>query len=302
MGVPRFLKEIDTQLYSDFLREKYKSGGVSSKVEFRSSKPTTRGSNPPPRSNHKDSLIKAPACIGEHVGANPTPCDHLRTIQKVSRLPPEHFARQYVEGRKAPPSAYRYFYFTPRFRRWVNSVLPGKFSEASLRYDEPRLIIPFLTKKGAMHAFQGRSFDPNSEAKYMTFVVDENVPLIFGLDKVNLEEDVLVLEGPIDSMFLSNAIAAAGGDLATKLRPLGNDINIIIVLDNEPRSPTTIKKIENGIRHGFKVVIWPDYIFEKDINQMIIGGKTVQQIEEIMRENTFSGLMAELKLQTWKRC
>jgi hypothetical protein len=45
-------------------------------------------------------------------------------------------------------------------------------------------------------------------------------------------------------------------------------------------------------------VIWPSFIKEKDINDMILSGLNVQNMIE---SNTYSGLEAKLKFTTWKK-
>ena len=38
------------------------------------------------------------------------------------------------------------------------------------------------------------------------------------------------------------------------------------------------------------------------VNEMIIGGKTTDDIVKIIDDNTFSGLQADFQLSQWKRC
>ena len=47
-----------------------------------------------------------------------------------------------------------------------------------------------------------------------------------------------------------------------------------------------------------QVVIWPNHISEKDINDMVLGGHNVQSVLEC---NTYSGLEAKLNFNNWKR-
>ena len=46
------------------------------------------------------------------------------------------------------------------------------------------------------------------------------------------------------------------------------------------------------------MIIWPNYIREKDINDMIISG---HDVSSVLESNTYSGLEAKLKFNTWKR-
>jgi DNA-binding CsgD family transcriptional regulator len=49
------------------------------------------------------------------------------------------------------------------------------------------------------------------------------------------------------------------------------------------------------------IVIWPDTIGEKDINAMIMSGKTQSEIQNIISSNTFKGIRAQLKFNQWKK-
>ena len=55
--------------------------------------------------------------------------------------------------------------------------------------------------------------------------------------------------GPIDSLFLSNAIATAQPDLRVY------EDNVVLIPDNEPRNVEVIKQIEKYINENFDVVI-----------------------------------------------
>ena len=70
------------------------------------------------------------------------------------------------------------------------------------------------------------------------------------------------------------------------------------VYDNEPRSKEITTRISNTIDGGDKVVIWPNNVKEKDINDMVLAGHHVQDLVE---SNTYSGLQAKLKFNNWKK-
>ena len=70
-------------------------------------------------------------------------------------------------------------------------------------------------------------------------------------------------------------------------------------MDNEPRSKETVKKMEQLIEKDYALVIWPDSITQKDINDTVLAGR--QDIQTIIDNNTFSGLEARTKLSAWKR-
>ena len=74
------------------------------------------------------------------------------------------------------------------------------------------------------------------------------------------------------------------------------------ILSRASRNKEIIKRMYNVIDDSYKLVIWPESIKEKDINEMIVNGKTKQQIQTIISDNTYSGLSALTKLNTYKRC
>jgi hypothetical protein len=74
--------------------------------------------------------------------------------------------------------------------------------------------------------------------------------------------------------------------------------NRVWIYDNEPRNREIVNRISNTIDRGDSVVIWPDGIDDKDINDMVMSGLDVQSVIE---SNTYAGLEAKLKFNTWKR-
>jgi len=103
------------------------------------------------------------------------------------------------------------------------------------------------------------------------------------------------VEGPIDSLFVDNCIATAQSDLRVYRD------NVVLIPDNEPRNVEVVNQITNYIDEKFDVVIWPEYVKEKDINEMILSGKTERDIKDIIAQNTFNGLLAKTKLLQWKK-
>ena len=56
------------------------------------------------------------------------------------------------------------------------------------------------------------------------------------------------------------------------------------------------------IEKDYMIVIWPEGQTEKDINEMIINGKTKDQVQKIISDNTYSGLSAITQINSYKRC
>ena len=193
----------------------------------------------------------------------------------------------YLTARKLDSSK---FYYAKKFKKFVNTIKPT-FDDT--RYDEERIIIPIYYERNLI-GLQGRSIGPNP-VKYITVMFDENAPKIYGLDEVEKSEAVYVTEGPFDSTFIQNAIAMCGADADVSRWGISNPVWIY---DNEPRNREIVNRISRTIDKGESVVIFPSSIDDKDINDMVIAGHDVQKIVEC---NTYSGLEAKLKFNTWKK-
>ena len=121
--------------------------------------------------------------------------------------------------------------------------------------------------------------------------------MIYGLDKVDITKDIYVTEGPIDSLFLNNAVAVGNTDL----KQVSNNLpfeRLVFIFDNQPRNIVLVKIMERAAESGARMVVWPENILEKDINDMILKGIDV---EEVISSTTFSGLELKLKLTKWKK-
>ena len=206
-------------------------------------------------------------------------------LPKASEIP---VAKKYLEKRKLDPSK---FYFTSEFRKWVNTQ---KQTFDTIGRDDSRMIIPMYDTERNLIGFQGRALGPNF-VKYITVMLQENAPKIYGLDKINTNETVYVVEGPFDSTFVENSVALCGsdGDMA---HLEGSDI--VYVYDNEPRNKEILQRIERCIDRGEKVIIWPKHIEDKDINDMVISGHNIMSI---LKSNIYSNLEAKIKFNNWKR-
>ena len=221
-------------------------------------------------------------------------CGKGTTLSKVIEyIDPDlykEFVKEKFVGKTDEPE---YTFETPKFEK-KDPKLRDLIPINSLSEDHPRLVIPFLDEDGKVFAAQGRAFG-TEKPKYLTVKFDDS-PKIFGLERIDWDKVVYVVEGPIDSLFLDNALAVAGADFIHM--PFDKN-DIVVVLDNEKRSVEAIKKMEKLIELDYSLVIWPDNIKEKDINEMTLSG--VQNIQTIIENNTFSGLQARVRLADWKR-
>ena len=207
----------------------------------------------------------------------------LKDLVPINKLNGSHPALEVLKKRQIPEEHYDKFFLCHKFCSW---------GEVSSNKDHPRLVIPFYDEDGKVFAAQGRAFG-KEQPKYLTVKFDDK-PKIFGLDRVDFTERVYVVEGPIDSLFLNNCLAVAGSDFRD-LPPC----ETTIIMDNEPRSKEIVNKMEKLINNNYELVIWPDSISQKDINDMVLADQ--QDIQTTIDNNTFSGLEATVKLSAWKR-
>ncbi len=267
------IKHVNPQMHDEYITEKFLQGKKRTPPSVRYSKDITK--------------IWKPAFIKNTA---------FSEVKKISQLSAEHPAKRYVVKRKIPNEFHHKLFFVPKFFAFVNKFIPNKYS--NIEKDEPRLVIPFLDSNQNLFGFQGRAFG-NSSQRYITTILNEDAPKVFGLDAVNWKLPIYVLEGPIDSMFVHNAVAMAGADL--KNLDIFNDIEMIFIYDNEPRNKDIIRRMEKVISQGHSLVIWPNYVNEKDINDMILANRDVEEIQAIISNNTFKDLSAKAKLSEWRK-
>ena len=253
-----FLKQIDTSLHKQYVMEKFKegfAGGRNFVVEE-------------PKFEFKKPVFKKKL-----------------DLPRADKIP---IAKEYLEKRKLDPSK---FYFAYKFKEWTNTQ---KQTFDTIGRDESRIIIPMYDEDKILIGFQGRSLGPNS-VKYITVMINEDAPKIYGLDQIDNEKPIYIIEGPFDATLVQNGVAMCGSDL--DIRSFGWS-DCIYVYDNEPRNREIVNRIDKTINGGYKVVIWPTSVVEKDINDMVLGGHNVMSVLE---SNTYSGLKAKVKFNNWKK-
>lgn len=241
--------------------------------------------------------------------------DTLQNLTKVSALSHNHTCKKYIISRQIPTHYHHKLFYCDQFMKWTNTMIPGKFSDSALIYDGPRLIIPFFDKKNKMFGYQGRSLSPDDKVRYISIMLDEEIPKLFGLDTVDVNRRFYCMEGPIDSMFIKNSLAALGSRMDTVLEKIDfPKENCVIVYDNQPRNPDVVKNLLHAIRRGYNVCIWPTSPDHKeDINEIIlrkVSGTYVKtelvmkagdMIRDIIDSRVFSSLAAELEVKKWRR-
>jgi len=256
-SLSNFLKMIDVETHKSYVLEKFKEGKTGKSTPIKQ-----------PEFNFKKPVFNTKIDL-------PSAFDVERTRLYLNN-------RAIFDGK---------FYYAEKFKEWVNSVKPNSFEDT--RYDEPRIVIPLYQDKKLI-GIQGRALD-SSPVKYLTIMIDEEAPKIYGLDSIDKNLPIYVVEGPFDSTFIDNCVALCGSD---------GDVgclegsSLIFVYDNEPRNKEIVNRIGRTIERGDRLVIWPNGIRQKDINDMVLAGLNVK---DVIKSNTYQGLEAKLKFTTWKK-
>jgi len=257
LSLNNFLKQIDSVLHKQYTMEKFKEGFTGK--NFVVEEPILEFTKPV----FKKSL----------------------DLPKASEVPA---AKEYLEKRKIDPTQ---FYFTNKFKAWVNTQ---KQTFDTIGRDESRIIIPLYDTERNLIGFQGRSLVPNS-VKYITVMLKEEALKVYGMDRIDTEKSVYVVEGPFDSTFIDNSIALCGSDGDLEYLKA---YDLIYAYDNEPRNKEIVSRIERCIGDNKRVVIWPRGIEQKDINDMVLAGHNVMGI---VTSNVYSGLEAKVQFNNWKK-
>ena len=197
-------------------------------------------------------------------------------------------AKEYLVNRKIDPDK---FYFADKFMEWTNTQ---KRTFDTITRDESRIVIPMYDCDKNLIGFQGRALG-KSFTKYITVMLDEEAPKVYGLDSIDKTSPVYITEGPFDSTFIRNSIAMCGADADISSWGIGNPV---WVYDNEPRNREIVERIRKTIDTGDSIIIWPTNIEQKDINDMVLAGHDVMSMLEL---NTYSGLQAKIKFNNWKK-
>ena len=257
MSFNNLLKEIDVSLHKQYTLEKFKEGHTG-----------------------KNFVVEAPKF------------EFIKPVFKKSidlpKASTNSFANEYLVNRKIDPDK---FYYADKFMEWTNTQ---KQTFDTITRDESRIVIPMYNESKNLIGFQGRAL-VKSFTKYITVMLDEEAPKVYGIEKIDKTMAVYITEGPFDSTFICNSIAMCGADVDISNWGISNPVWIY---DNEPRNREIVNRIGRTIDNGNSIVIWPTNIIQKDINDMVLSGHDVMSMVEL---NTYSGLEAKIKFNNWKK-
>ena len=275
-NVANLVKQVDSSLHQEYTLERYKEG----KSNTSNFKATTLNISPP----RFDKLAK------QKVFEYSEWCD---------KLPSGHFCLTYLQKRQIPKEYHSKLLFTSKYKQFIDELVPNHGKEL---IDDARLIIPFYDVYNDLIAVSGRALENSDKTlRYITIrTVDSDSKLVYGMDMVDLNQTVKIVEGPIDSLFLSNCLASGDANLNLTAKNI-SAADKVLIFDNEPRNKQIVKMMHDAIKSDSCVVLWPDTIQAKDINEMVMSGISPNEIEKIISSNTFKGLRAQMRFVNWKK-
>jgi len=275
-NVANLLKSVDPNLHKQYVLERYQTGENSNTIFKKSttSVPTTR--------------------FGK--------VEKTKTFEHaewVENLEDRHFCLDYIKQRKIPKSFYSKLLFTSKYSDFVTNIFPNHGKQI---VNDARLVIPFYNEYNDLIAVSGRSLENNTNLlRYVTIKSSENDnKIVYGLDRIDTTKTVKIVEGPIDSMFLDNCVASGDANLTLTANNIFASKKVLI-FDNQPRNKEIVKMMQKAIKSKHNVVIWPNTVKGKDINEMIMSGISPSQIEKIIYNNTVYGLEAQTNFIFWKK-
>ena len=240
--------------------------------------------------------VPAPPVSSErHSAADPeTLLAFIRSeLPSAFSLAEDHPARLYVERRRLPERHRDLLLWDDAFNHTA-FLLDGQD-----RRPGARLVIPYLDVTGKkLTAILGRSIQPDVQPKYLAAKVDPDSSLIFGLDRVDPDQRVLVLEGPLDSLFLDNAAAVTGTALTKAAEFLPKE-QLVLVYDNQAKIADHMIR---AAQDGFRVAVWWFQGGEgkKDINDLVMAGNDPEKLAALLVENSFTGTEAIRRIWRWR--
>ena len=275
LSLPNLIKLVNHSLYDQYTMERYKEGLDLHSVNK-------------PKHSH-EFKFDAPKFKKKSI------LDKM--FPKMDELDDDNDAVQYLVSRKIPREKYDQLYYIDNMQRVED--MSEKY-KGKIIGDDSRIGIPFYDKQNKLVALSCRAIN-NSKMRYLTVRLDDDAPLIYNLNGMDRTKAIYCVEGPLESLFLPNCIAVGSSDL-NKVESYIDKTITTLVFDNQPRNNELVKIMQRTMEKNYNMVIWPDNINEKDINEMILSGQTADEILTTINNSTFNGLSLRLKLNEWSKC
>ena len=188
MSLGTLIKELDPALYKEYCLERYKAGETGVREAHKEHgfvfKPVVF------ESTKKDNAFKG-------------------LLLPIKKLADKHEVREYLRSRKIPEHRYEDLYYVDdiqKFKQFANGY------DEKIKGNEPRLVLPFFDQEDELIGLSGRAIR-GEKLRYVTIRIKDDVPMIFSQQNVDKLQTIYVTEGPIDSLFLPNAVAVGNANL-----------------------------------------------------------------------------------------
>lgn len=270
-----FLKLLDPALVKQFSFEKHN--------------PNVSQKSPPKPNSQKSSESATRKYSHDDMGV----LDKL--LDRLDVLPESNPAVQYAKSRLIPKDKWNRLYYLDDTSK-IGQLSP--IHKERIKGTEERLLIPAFSKEGHLIGITARALVETTQLKKYIAIGLSDSQIIYGLDSYDINKVVCVVEGPLDSLFLENSLAV-GSSFLMKAKNHIDKSRDILVFDNEPRNKEIVKIAEKALKEGYRVVIWPHYISQKDVNAMVKAG--ISNVQDIIYQNAFSGLLGLTKISTWRK-
>ena len=265
----KFLQHTDQTLYEEYLLEKYL------KKDF--------------TQENKEIILsgKKPSEIMNRLKY----CDFENL--SINKLDPEHYARAYIENRKIPEKYWNEILYVEDFKIFMDDNFKDHGKE--LKEDDPRIVFFHTDCNGYITLVCGRSL--NSKLRYVKVKISDHRK-VFGYHRWSSDKTTYIVEGEFDSLFLDNALASGDSNLLG-LAQYFPDIDPVLVFDNEPRNKEICREVRGAVDLGYKVVLLPDNLPGKDLNEMFCNGVDVKALVD---KHIYQGLQAQVEFLKWRKC
>lgn len=276
MNIRSILKQLDPLLYKEYLLETYKDPH-----------------HQPARRSRTQVVTTLPAIRFDTVKQ-----DAIEHAERCDYLPAQHHCRLYLTRRQIPKSRWKLLYYADRYDAVIKVIAPQEIKKVR---SDARLLIPFYDAYGALIAISGRALAASAELRYVTIrTTVGKEKLVYGLDRVQQTQPLYLTEGPLDSLFFPNAVASGDANLLLAAERIQHP-DLYLLYDNERRNKEIVTAMTKAIRAGYRVVLWPETIRGKDINEMILNGHTIEELITVIHQCAATGLSGYAKLIFWKK-
>jgi hypothetical protein len=265
----KFIEHIDPFMYKEYALEKYRDGTTGRHEE-----------------RTPEEIIPKTRVPRKRLVALPS-------VKVMAENEPDHLVVDFVRRRMIPVETWDRIYYAEDFSEFTNGIDPSVVVSS-----DERLVMPMITD-GILEGATGRLLSGEGLRYIMVKRNPDQQRMWFGLDRVDPDETVYITEGSLDSLFLPNAIAMNG--LGNVELPDGIT-DPVFVLDNEPRNKELVRTLYRLVQANHRVCIYPPSVGQKDLNEMVLSGTTLDGLKRMVDENTVSGMEARLRLTAWSKC